>query len=329
MTIEKSGYVAIIGRPNVGKSTLLNALVGKKISITSRKPQTTRHQILGIKTIDPVQAIYIDTPGFHKTEKNAMNRYMNRLAHSVIADADVIIFMIDAVHWYEEDEWILNQLKQDSANQLKQDSSKQLKHESANQLIQDSAKQLKQASAPVILVINKMDLIKNKAVLLPFIEKLQSQFNFADIVPLSARKPNNVHDLEEIILNRLPAGPHLFPANQVTDKSERFQAAELIREKLILATGQEVPYSTTVVIEAFKQEKKLLRISALIWVEREGQKPIVIGKNGERLKKIGMAARKDLEKLFNKKVFLQLWVKIKEDWTNNDTFLSRLGFESC
>jgi GTP-binding protein Era len=295
MTIEKSGYVAIIGRPNVGKSTLLNGLVGKKISITSRKPQTTRNQILGIKTIDGVQAVYIDTPGLHTNEKNSMNRYMNRLADSVIADADVIIFMIDATRWYKEDELILNKLKQDSA--------------------------------PVILVLNKVDLIKDKTTLLPLIEQLQSKFNFADIVPLSARKPANVHDLEKLIIKMLPEGPHLFPDDQVTDKSERFQAAELIREKLILATGQEVPYSTTVVIEEFKQEEKLLRISALIWVEREGQKPIVIGKNGERLKMIGTAARKDLEKLFNKKVFLQLWVKIKDDWTNNDTFLSSLGFE--
>jgi GTP-binding protein Era len=295
MTIEKSGYIAIIGRPNVGKSTLLNGLIGKKISITSRKPQTTRQQILGIKTIGDAQAVFIDTPGLHKAEKNAMNRYMNRLADSVIADADVIIFMIDATRWHEEDELILNKLKQ--------------------------------SSAPVVLVINKVDLIKDKATLLPFIQKLQSQFHFAHVIPLSARKPKAVHDLEKVIMGMLPEGPHLFPDDQVTDKSERFQAAELIREKVILGTGQEVPYSTTVVIEEFKQEEKLLRISALIWVEREGQKPIVIGKNGERLKMIGTAARKDLERVFNKKVFLQLWVKVKEGWTDNDTFLSSLGLE--
>jgi GTP-binding protein Era len=296
MTIEKSGYIAIIGRPNVGKSTLLNQLIGKKISITSRKPQTTRNQILGIKTVDGIQAVYIDTPGIHKTEKNTMNRYMNRLADSVIADADVVIFMIDATRWHDEDSMILEKLPKEGA--------------------------------PVILVINKVDLVKDKADLLPLIEKCQSQFAFAEIVPLSARKEGNVQALEKVIMRLLPEGPHLFPDDQITDKSERFQAAELIREKLILATGQEVPYSTTVVIEEFKQEEKLLRISALIWVEREGQKPIVIGKNGERLKMIGVAARKDLEKLFNKKVYLQLWVKIKDDWTNNDAFLSSLGFES-
>jgi GTP-binding protein Era len=295
MTIEKSGYIAIIGRPNVGKSTLLNKLIGKKISITSRKPQTTRNQILGIKTVNGIQAVYIDTPGLHKTEKNAMNRYMNRLADSVIADADVIVFMIDATRWHDEDEMILEKLPK--------------------------------GGAPVILVINKVDLIKDKGELLPFIEKLQVKFNFTEIIPLSARKEGSADALEKVIMRFLPEGPHLFPDDQVTDKSERFQAAELIREKLILATGQEVPYSTTVVIEEFKHEEKMLRISALIWVEREGQKPIVIGKSGERLKMIGTAARKDLEKLFNKKVFLQLWVKVKDDWTNNDTFLSSLGLE--
>lgn len=277
--IEKSGYIAIVGRPNVGKSTLLNGLIGKKISITSRKPQTTRNQILGIKTIEGVQAVYIDTPGLHETEKNAMNRYMNRLAESVIADADIVVFMIDAMRWNKEDELVLDRLKADSA--------------------------------PVILVINKVDLVKEKNLLLPFIETLQAKFHFEKIVPLSARKENNIHRLEKMIMDLLPEGHHLFPDDQITDKSERFQAAELIREKIILTTGQEVPYSTTVVIEEFKEEEKLLRISALIWVEREGQKPIVIGKNGERLKLIGTAARKDLEKLFNRKVFLQLWVKFK------------------
>jgi GTP-binding protein Era len=292
---EKCGYIAIIGRPNVGKSTLLNGLIGKKISITSRKPQTTRNQILGIKTIEGTQAVYIDTPGLHQTEKNAMNRYMNRLAESVIADADVVVFMIDAMRWNKEDELVLDKLKKDSA--------------------------------PVILVINKVDLVKDKNLLLPFIETLQTKFPFTNIVPLSARKESNVHRLEKMIMDLLPEGHHLFPDDQITDKSERFQAAEIIREKIILTTGQEVPYSTTVVIEEFKHEEKLLRISALIWVEREGQKPIVIGKNGERLKLIGTAARKDLEKLFNKKVFLQLWVKIKDNWTNNDNFLSSLGLE--
>ncbi|MBV8801862.1 MAG: GTPase Era [Gammaproteobacteria bacterium] len=295
MIKEKSGYIAIVGRPNVGKSTLLNGLIGKKISITSRKPQTTRHQILGIKTIDGVQAVYIDTPGLHKTEKNAMNRYMNRLAESVIADADVVVFMIDAMRWQSEDELALEKLKPDSA--------------------------------PVILVINKVDLVKDKNLLLPFIETSQEKFNFVKIVPLCARKASNIRYLEKVIMQLLPEGPHLFPDDQITDKSERFQAAEIIREKIILTTGQEIPYSTTVVIEEFKQEEKLLRISALIWVEREGQKPILIGKNGERLKLIGTAARKELEKLFDKKVFLQLWVKIKDNWTNNENFLSGLGLE--
>jgi GTP-binding protein Era len=295
MNTQKSGYIAIIGRPNVGKSTLLNGLIGKKISITSRKPQTTRTQILGIKTIGDAQAVYIDTPGLHTHEKNAMNRYMNRLAEAVMADADIVIFMIDSMRWHPEDDGILDKLKSDSV--------------------------------PVILVINKADLLKDKNLLLPFIQTLQDKFHFKNIVPMSARKKSNVLHLEKIIMQLLPEGAHLFPDDQVTDKSERFQAAELIREKIILATGQEIPYSTTVVIEEFKHEGKLLRISALIWVEREGQKPILIGKNGERLKAIGTAARKDLEKCFNTKVFLQLWVKIKDNWTNNENFISHLGFE--
>jgi GTP-binding protein Era len=292
---QKSGYVAIIGRPNVGKSTLLNCILGKKISITTPKPQTTRTQILGVKTIDGVQTVFIDTPGIHRTEKNAMNRYMNRLANSVIADADVIIFMIEAMHWYDEDELALEKLKQ--------------------------------TTAPVILAINKVDLVKDKSKLLPFIDEIKQKYDFAHIIPFSANNKDNVEALEEVIMQMLPEGPHLFPDDQVTDKSEKFQIAELIREKLILATEQEVPYSTTVEIEDLKQTEKLVEISAIIWVEREGQKAIVIGKGGERLKKIGTQARKDIEKLLNQKVFLRLWVKQKDDWTNNERALKTLGFE--
>jgi GTP-binding protein Era len=295
MNTQTCGYIAIVGRPNVGKSTLLNCILGKKISITSPKPQTTRHQILGIKTVDQVQAVFIDTPGIHKTEKNAMNRYMNRLASSVIADADVIVFMIEAMHWYEEDELVLEKLKQ--------------------------------TEAPVILAINKVDLVKDKKTLLPFIEKMQEKFAFTHIIPFSANKTDNVVALEETIFAMLPEGPHLFPDDQITDKNERFQIAELIREKLIQATEQEVPYSTMVEIEDLKRTKKLIDISAIIWVEREGQKAIIIGTGGERLKKIGTQARKDIEKLLNKKVFLRLWVKLKDDWTDNERALKSLGYE--
>ncbi len=293
--IEKCGYVAIIGRPNVGKSTLLNDLVGQKVSIVSPKPQTTRQQILGIKTVDEVQAVYIDTPGLHKTEQRAMNRYMNRLANAVIIDANVVVFMVDATRWYDEDDAILEKLAD--------------------------------VTAPVILAINKIDKVKDKSRLLPFISRLSERYNFAKIVPMSAKKYENVAELEKVIMDLLPEGPHFFPDEQVTDKDERFQVAELIREKLIQLTEQEIPYSTTVVVESMKLEGNLLNISAIIWVEREGQKPIVIGKDGALLKRIGTLARKDIEKLFDKKVFLRLWVKVKSDWTNNERLLQGLGFE--
>lgn len=291
----KCGYIAIIGRPNVGKSTLLNRLLKKKVSITSDKPQTTRCQILGIKSIDNTQAIYIDTPGIHQAEKHAMNRYMNRLASSVIMDADVIVFMIEATRLYDEDELVF--------------------------------KKLQSTKAPIILAINKIDKIKDKAHLLPFIEKLQEKLHFTHIIPISATKDENIAELESLIMQMLPEGPHLFPDDQITDKNTRFQVAELIREKLIRATGQEVPYSTTVEIESLKEEGKLINISAIIWVEREGQKAIVIGKEGERLKKIGTQARKDIEKLLESKVFLRLWVKVKDRWTDDERALKSLGFE--
>lgn len=293
--MTKSGYVAIIGRPNVGKSTLLNCLIGKKVSITSPKPQTTRHQILGIKTHDGTQAVYIDTPGVHKAEKRAMNRYMNRLAHSVIQDADLIIFIVEANRFQEDDELVLERLKE--------------------------------AKAPVILVINKVDVLKDKSRLLPFIDKLKSSFNFADIVPISARKKDNIAVLEKIIADRLPENPYFFPEEQITDKTDRFQITEIIREKLIKETEEELPYTTTVIVESLKQEGRLTSIHAIIWVEREGQKPIVIGKNGDRLKRISTLARKEIETLLGTKVFLRVWVKVKDDWTDDERALGSLGYE--
>ena|SRR3990167_1185647 len=295
MTITKSGYVAIIGRPNVGKSTLLNKILGEKISITSPKPQTTRWQILGIKTTSDVQTIYIDTPGVHRDEKRAMSRYMNRVASSVMLDADVVIFIIDATRWQSEDDMVLEKLKA--------------------------------CDKPVILVINKIDLVKDKSALLPHIDKLKNKFSFAHIIPVSAMNADNLESLESEISQLLPEGPALFPEDQVTDKTIRFQIAEIIREKLIYATEQELPYSTTVEIEQFKQEEKLTEIGAVIWVERQGQKAIVIGKKGLMLKKIGTLARREIEKLLDTKVFLRLWVKVKEDWTDNDKAMRSLGYE--
>lgn len=286
---EKCGYVAIIGRPNVGKSTLLNQLIGKKISITSPKPQTTRNQILGIKTVGDAQAVFIDTPGIHQAEKRAMNRYLNRLASSVITDADVIVFMIDGLRWHEDDEMVLQKLQV--------------------------------AKSPVILVLNKIDKFKDKSRLLPFMNELKSKYDFKTIIPISAKKKDNVAELQKEIMDLLPDGAHFFPDDQVTDKNISFQVAELIREKLISATVEEIPYATTVTIDSIEDEEKILKVSAIIWVERESQKPIVIGKDGERLKKIGTLARKEIEKLIEKKAFLRLWVKVKSDWTDNESVL--------
>lgn len=295
MNITKSGYVAIIGRPNVGKSTLLNRLVGEKVSITSPKPQTTRWQILGIKTLEDTQIIYIDTPGMHHEEKRAMNRYMNRVANAVVMDADVIVFVIDATIWRNDDDLVL--------------------------------KKLEKAEKPVILAINKIDLLDDKAKLLPLITKLKDKYHFAHIIPISALDDKNVETLEGEIAKLLPEGPAFYPEDQLTDKSMRFQVAEIIREKLIHITEEELPYTTTVEIEQFQQEEKITEIGAVIWVERQGQKIIIIGKKGARLKKVGIQARREIETLIGSKVFLRLWVKVKENWTDDEKALRGLGYE--
>ena len=295
MTMTKSGFVAIIGRPNVGKSTLLNSLLGEKISIISPKPQTTRWQILGIKTLKQAQIIYVDTPGIHSEEKRAMNRYMNRVANAVILDAD-------ASTWNGEDELVL--------------------------------KKLQEANKPIILAINKIDLLKDKTDILLLIDKLKNKMNFAHIIPISAIEGDNVLLLEEEIIQLLPEGPQLFPEDQITDKNIRFQMAEIIREKIIQSTEEELPYTTTVEIEQFQEmpttkpeQKKVIEVGAIIWVERPGQKIIIIGKKGLKLKRIGMEARREIEKLVGSKVFLRLWVKIKEHWTDDDKALKSLGYE--
>lgn len=295
MTIEKSGYVAIVGRPNVGKSTLLNTLLDQKISITTAKPQTTRWQILGIKTHGNTQVIFVDTPGLNQETKRAMNRYLNRVATSVIHDADVILFMIDGARFRSEDEEVLQKLQG--------------------------------TEKPVILVINKIDLLADKGQLLPTIAELKDKFNFAAIIPISAKTNQNIIGLENEITQFLPVGGELFPEGQVTDKTLRFQVAEIIREKLINVTEEELPYTTAVEIEQFKQEEKYFEIGAVIWVEKHGQKVIVIGKKGAKLKKVGIAARREIEKLLNQKVFLRLWVKVKEHWTDDERALKNLGYE--
>ena len=289
------GFIAIVGRPNVGKSTLLNKILGQKISITSRKAQTTRHRIVGIKTEGAYQKIYVDTPGLHIEEKRAINRLMNRAASSAIGDVDLIIFVVDGTHWNADDEMVLNKLRN--------------------------------AKAPVVLAINKVDNIKNKDDLLPFITDLSSKFNFAHIVPISAQRGNNVHELEKIVRQSLREGVHHFPEDYVTDRSQRFMASEIIREKLMRFTGEELPYSVTVEIEQFKvNERGTYEINGLILVEREGQKKMVIGAGGQKIKTIGMEARADMERLFDNKVHLELWVKVKSGWADDERALRSLGY---
>lgn len=283
-----------MGRPNVGKSTLLNHILGQKLSITSRKPQTTRHQIIGVKTLENHQVIYVDTPGLHKRNDNAINRYMNRAASSVVSDVDVVLFVVQASMFTEEDEAAL--------------------------------KHLEKTSVPVLLVINKIDLLGDKDKLLPFIEKISAHYSFKDIIPVSALKSKGLEKIENLIAELLPLGEAIYPNDQITDRSMRFLASEIIREKLVRELGQELPYTTTVVIEQYKEEDDLTSIFATIYVESKGQKTIIIGKKGSRLKSIGSKARIDIEKMVDGKVYIQLWVKIREGWSNDEQALRGLGY---
>jgi len=290
---SRCGFVAIVGRPNVGKSTLLNHILGQKLSITSRKPQTTRHQVLGIKTDGPVQAIYVDTPGMHEDEPRALNRYMNKAAASALIDVDVVVFVVDQLAWTTADDMVLEKL-----SRLK---------------------------CPVILAVNKVDKVENRDKLLPHLETLSKKREFAEIIPLSALKETNLQPLEEAVGRFLPQSVHFYPDDQITDRSERFMASEMVREKITRQLGAELPYSVAVEIEEFKHEGKTLHISALILVEREGQKKIIIGDKGERLRRIGQEARMDMERLLGSKVMLRLWVKVKRGWADSDRALKSLG----
>jgi len=288
------GYVALIGRPNVGKSTLMNHLLGQKLSITSRKPQTTRHRILGIKTTDAGQAIFMDTPGMHGDEKRVLNRFLNKTADSTLLGVDLVLWLLDGLYWHEYDERIF--------------------------------KKLEQAGLPVILVVNKVDKIKDKQAILAFFAEAQKRYPFEQIVPVSALKNNNLDVLEQHIMALLPEADPIYPEDQITDRPERFFAAEIVREKLTRRLGDELPYALTVDIERFEEHPELSKIYANIWVERSSQKSIVIGKQGEMLKKIGTEARIDIEKLLGHKVYLQLWVKVKKGWSDNERALQSLGF---
>ncbi len=295
-SVTRCGYVAIVGRPNVGKSTLLNHLLGQKLSITSRKPQTTRHSVLGIRTEHSSQCVFVDTPGLHRNfTTSAVNRYMNRTARSVIDDVDLVLFVVDRTQWGEEEEWI--------------------------------AKMLADGSAPVLLVINKIDLMKDRQTLLPFIQNLQSEHKFASYLPVASLHGEYLRELQEEVVARMPEGPFHFPEDQITDKSERFLVSELIREKLVRQLGKELPYETAVEIEQFKSDERLLDIAATIYVERPGQKAIIIGKQGARLRTIGSEARADMEAMFETKVMLRLWVKVKQGWSNDERALKSLGVD--
>ncbi|WP_111497483.1 MULTISPECIES: GTPase Era [Marinobacter] len=290
---SRCGFVAIVGRPNVGKSTLLNHILGQKLSITSRKPQTTRHQVLGIQTRGDVQAIYVDTPGMHEEEPRALNRYMNRAASSALKDVDVVVFVVDQNHWTTADEMVLRKLEN--------------------------------VKAPVILAVNKVDKLDKREVLLPHLEELARKREFAEIIPLSALRGQNLEPLEAAVDRMLPASIHFYPDDQLTDRSQRFLASEIVREKITRQLGAELPYSTAVEIEEFKDDGKVLHIAALILVERDGQKKILIGDKGERIRRIGQEARIDMEKLFDGKVMLRLWVKVKKGWADSERALKSLG----
>ena len=292
---HRCGFAAIVGRPNVGKSTLLNALLGQKISIVSPKPQTTRHRILGILTRPKFQLVFVDTPGLHAGGSRAMNRHMNRAALASLQDADVNVLVAEALRWTEEDQRVLDEL-------IKQ-------------------------GRPIVMVLNKVDKVFPKERLLPFLDELNRRAQFAEIIPASALKGNQIETLPETIAKYLPQSPPHFPADQVTDRSVTFQAAEIVREKLTLRLRQELPYGLTVTIEQFKEEDGRLLVNAVIWVERSGQKAIVIGHGGEQLKEVGRAARLEMSERFGQSVHLELWVKVKENWSDNENALRQLGYE--
>ena len=296
MTEQRCGMVAIVGRPNVGKSTLLNHLLGQKLSITSRKPQTTRHQVLGVSTVENTQLVYVDTPGMHLGQSKAINRAMNKAAASALNDVDLTLFLCDRTKWTEEDDFVLELVGRQRT--------------------------------PVALVINKVDLMERKNELLPFTEGLSARCEFNAVFPVSALRAQGLNELANYVATQAPAGPHLFPEDQITDRSQRFLAAELVREKIVRQLGDELPYSTAVEIEAFKHDERgVLHINALILVERDGQKKILIGESGGRLKSIGTSARRDMERAFDSKVMLKLWVKVKSGWSDDIRALKTLGLD--
>jgi len=291
----RCGFVAVIGRPNVGKSTLINAVMGKKISIVTHKPQTTRHRILAVHTEGDTQIVFVDTPGIHRKAAKAMNRLMNRTAASALADADLVLFVAEATHWTEEDD--------------------------------DVVYRFRSIETPVVAVLNKVDRVHPKDRLLEAIAALSKRYEFAEIFPVSALKKDNLDALMAIIPNFLPESPLLFPQEMQTDRSAEFQAAEVIREKLTLMLHQEIPYGLTVQIERYELDDDRLTINAMIWVDRDSQKGIVVGKGGKVLKTVGQSARLEISEQLGCRVHLELWVKVKDNWSDSEQDLMRLGYE--
>lgn len=291
----RCGYVALVGRPNVGKSTLMNRILGHKLSIVTAKPQTTRQRIAGIKTTEQGQVVYIDTPGIHLAARRALNRYMNRIARASLHDVDLVLFLIEADRWTKNDEHV--------------------------------ARTLSSVDVPVDLVVNKIDRVPDKPQLLKFLRDEVKTDRFNQVFLLSALKGDGVDDLEHKVLESLPFSRPFYDEDMFTDRSERFLAAELIREQLMLRLHQELPYALTVEIEEFKREKGLVRMGAIIWIEREGQKHIVIGKGGNVLKQVGTQSRRALQELLGEKVFLKLWVKVSRDWSDNERALKQFGYD--
>lgn len=288
------GYVAIIGRPNVGKSTLLNRILGQKVSIVTAKPQTTRQRLAGIKTTAEGQVVYVDTPGIHHTAKRALNRYMNRVAKASFRDVDLVMFLVEAEKWTRQDDFV--------------------------------AKALRLANVPVMLVLNKIDEVPDKASLLASVEQYSADGDYESILMISAKNGSGVAELEKRVMQKLPFSRPFYDEDQFTDRSERFLASEMIREQLTMRLHQELPYALTVQIEEFKRAKGLLTIGAIIWVERDSQKQITIGKKGIVLKQVGSRARMVLQELFGEKIYLRLWVKVSRDWSDNDRLIERFGY---
>jgi GTPase len=292
----RSGFVAIAGRPNVGKSTLLNAFVGQKLSIVTPRPQTTRNRLIGLLQLPHAQIAFVDTPGLHLGQRRALNRAMNRTAAAALGDSDLVLLVLEALKWTEEDELALGRIRD--------------------------------AHRPVIAVVNKVDRVHPRERLLPYMAQLATRHEFRQIVPISARRGSNLDDLKRVIVAELPLGEAMFPADQVTDRSRDFRITEAIREKLTLELVEELPYGIAVEIEQIEtREDGQLRVAAVIWVDREGHKPIVIGADGSRLKRVGRAARLELNHLFGGRFHLTLWVKVREDWADDVRALQQLGLE--